>query len=278
MAVTLANRAYMTTATVGTGTVVLGPPPAGYQSFADAGISDGTRVRYVIEDGYSWEIGSGIYSTAGPSLTRTPSESSSGGAAISLTGNSVVYVTPSAADLQDRGLVLLQKSSQSSTRLFIYDFPSDMPYRRFRFSVTQLGSSSVYPLYIVLRYNGDDLPGATYETQYSISNTTTSTTSYTNGRVSTGFVDLAPSTYYVNSLDLDLYIPSNPLKFSMHGAGIGPLLFGSSTVYAMNIWAKCSTFTTSPFPSVTGFEFSTNSSTSISINYELYAYTGSDHE
>lgn len=278
MAVTLANRAYMTTATVGTGTVVLGSPPAGYQSFSDAGIADGAIVRYVIENGYSWEIGSGVYSAAGPSLTRTPSESSSGGAAISLTGNSIVYVTPSAADLQDRGLVLLQKYSRSSSRIFIYDFPSDMPYRRFRFSVTQLGSSSVYPLYMLLRYNGDDLPGATYETQYSVSNTTTSTTSYTNGRVSTAFVDLAPSTYYVNSLDLDLYMPSNPLKFSMHGSGIGPFIFGSSTVYAMNIWAKCSTFTTSPFPSVTGFEFRASSSTLVDINYELYAYTGSDHE
>ena len=54
-------------------------------------------VRYVIEDGVNWEIGSGTYSAG--TLTRTVSESSNADAAINLSGEAVVYVTAAAADI-----------------------------------------------------------------------------------------------------------------------------------------------------------------------------------
>jgi hypothetical protein len=97
--VKLVNRAKMTTPTIGTGNLTLGPAVDGFQSFAAAGVSSGDQVRYAIEDGDAWEIGFGTYSSAGPSLSRNPSESSAGGAAIALSGGAIVFITATAADI-----------------------------------------------------------------------------------------------------------------------------------------------------------------------------------
>ena len=97
--VTLVNRAKVATATTGTGTITLGSAESGYQSFADAGVSDGDVVRYVIEDGDDWEIGSGTYTASGTTLSRTVLESSNADAALNLTGSAVVYVTAAAEDI-----------------------------------------------------------------------------------------------------------------------------------------------------------------------------------
>jgi hypothetical protein len=97
--VRLVNRAKVTTATTGTGTITLGSAVAGYQTFAAAGVTDGQSVRYVIEDGSAWEIGTGTYTASGTTLSRTVSESSASGAAISLSGTAVVYVSVGAADI-----------------------------------------------------------------------------------------------------------------------------------------------------------------------------------
>jgi hypothetical protein len=97
--VTLVNRAYVSTATTGTGAVTLGAAKAGFQDFAASGVTNGDIVRYVITDGSSWEIGTGTYSSTGPTLTRTPSQSSNGGAAINLSGDASVFITAAAEDI-----------------------------------------------------------------------------------------------------------------------------------------------------------------------------------
>jgi hypothetical protein len=115
----LVNRAKMSTATTGTGTITLGSAVAGYQTFAAAGVVDTNVVRYVIEDGNNWEIGTGTYTSSGTTLSRTPSESSSGGAAITLSGTAVVYITAIAADIlqPDNNLSDLASASTARTNL-----------------------------------------------------------------------------------------------------------------------------------------------------------------
>lgn len=96
----LVNRAKMTTATTGTGTLTLGSAVDGYQTFANAGVANSNIVRYTIEDGSAWEIGLGTYSSTGTTLTRGTIESSTG-TAINLSGNATVFVTAAAGDLQE---------------------------------------------------------------------------------------------------------------------------------------------------------------------------------
>ncbi len=97
--ITLVNRAKMSTSTTGTGTITLGSAESGYQSFATAGVADGDTVRYTIEDGTAFEIGQGVYTATGTTLSRTVSESSNSGLAINLSGSATVFVTATARDI-----------------------------------------------------------------------------------------------------------------------------------------------------------------------------------
>ena len=91
--VKLVNRAKMSTSTTGTGTITLGTAETGYQSFADAGITDGDVITYVIEDGDNWEIGRSVYTSVGTTLSRGSLESNNGGSAISLSGDAKVFIS-----------------------------------------------------------------------------------------------------------------------------------------------------------------------------------------
>ena len=98
--VKLVNRAKMTTATTGTGTITLGSAVDGFQTFAAAGVANADVVRYVIEDGDAWEIGTGTYTASGTTLSRSPVESSIGGGAITLSGDATVFIGATAEDLE----------------------------------------------------------------------------------------------------------------------------------------------------------------------------------
>lgn len=119
----LVNRAKMTTATTGTGTITLGSAVASYQSFATAGVVNGDIVRYVIEDGLDWEIGVGTYTSSGTTLSRTLNESSTG-SLLNLSGTATVFVTAAALDILDNISVGTSVASTSGTAIDFTGIPS----------------------------------------------------------------------------------------------------------------------------------------------------------
>lgn len=113
MAIGLYNRVGVSCTSLGTGPATLGfPIPANtailqpkWQSFISAGVTDGSVVRYLIFSGDDWEYGHGTYNAG--VLTRAPDVSgstsgakSSTGTPISLNGNSQVFITAVAEDLE----------------------------------------------------------------------------------------------------------------------------------------------------------------------------------
>jgi hypothetical protein len=101
--VKLLNRASVTTATVGTGTITLGAAKEGFQTFAEAGANEGDVIVYAVEDNGAWEIGEGTYSSG--TLTRNVSYSSAGGSPISLSGAAEVFGTVRASDVGAAGVL-----------------------------------------------------------------------------------------------------------------------------------------------------------------------------
>ncbi len=87
------------TATTGTGTITLGAAVTSFLTMAQAGALDGRPYTYCIEDGAQREIGRGVYTASGTTLTRNVIKSTNSDAAINLSGNAQVFITVAAEDL-----------------------------------------------------------------------------------------------------------------------------------------------------------------------------------
>jgi hypothetical protein len=116
----LLNRARMSTATTGTGTITLGSAVAGYATFAEASAVDATVYSYCIEDGDDFEIGVGTYTSSGTTFSRdtvTVSKISgtAGTSKINLSGSAEIFITARADDLSFSGSL----SGTSTTSLTI---------------------------------------------------------------------------------------------------------------------------------------------------------------
>ncbi len=92
--------ARMTTPTTGTGTMTLGSNVTGFKSFAAAGVGNGQEVFYGIRDGAHSEIGYGIYTSSGTTLTRNVIKSTNSDNPINLSGTAEVFIGPFAAVLK----------------------------------------------------------------------------------------------------------------------------------------------------------------------------------
>jgi hypothetical protein len=98
----LFNLARVTTSTTGTGTLTLGAAVLSFLTFAQAGVSDGSKVTYVIEDANGGrEVGKGTYTASGTTLSRDTVYRSTGAsntAKISCSGSCQVFITAAAED------------------------------------------------------------------------------------------------------------------------------------------------------------------------------------
>lgn len=95
MALVLKDRVKETTTTTGTGTLTLAGAATGFQSFSVIG--DGNTTYYCVVDSSAgaWEVGVGIYTSSGTTLSRTTIlESSNSGSAVNFgSGSKDVFVT-----------------------------------------------------------------------------------------------------------------------------------------------------------------------------------------
>jgi len=94
----LYNLVRVNTITSGSGTIILGDAVTGFLNFITAGVVDGDTVSYGIKDGDSHEVGRGVYSASGSSLTRSLLNSTTG-SLLNLSGAAEIYITVLAEDI-----------------------------------------------------------------------------------------------------------------------------------------------------------------------------------
>lgn len=94
MALYSAIRVKVSTATTGTSNFVVGSAvSSAFQSFADAGVTDGSEVDYVAYTSTQWEAGTGTYTSGTTTLSRDTIDDSSTGAKVNFSSAPTIAIT-----------------------------------------------------------------------------------------------------------------------------------------------------------------------------------------
>jgi hypothetical protein len=116
MALVVKDRVKSSTTTTGTGTITLGAAAAGFQAFSVIG--DGNTTYYTIVDATNgaWEVGIGIYTSSGTTLSRdTVLESSNSGSLVNFAaGSKDVFVAYPAERAVIGGMGYIENSATIS--------------------------------------------------------------------------------------------------------------------------------------------------------------------
>jgi hypothetical protein len=174
----LLNNAKAFTATTGTGTVTLGEAVSPYLTWATAGAVDGLTYSYRIDDANgAWEIGTGIYTASGTTLSRALVQSSTT-SLLSLSGYAVVTCVPIALSSPLLFQEVITSGSQSSVTF------SSIPAigRDIEFRIRGRGTVAATVVDLYAQYNGDT--GSNYVTEFI--DAVNTSTGAANGGAETG--------------------------------------------------------------------------------------------
>lgn len=139
----LLNRAKANTTTTGTGAATPGTAVTPFRTWASSGAVSGNRYRYLIEDGFNWEVGSGIYN--GTTITRPgpgvdPSFDSSSGSLLNLSGSATIACV---ANTNSFGEELLSNQVVSSVSSLVFDSTVINTFKAFKLRFCEaVGSAS----------------------------------------------------------------------------------------------------------------------------------------
>jgi hypothetical protein len=116
MALVVKDRVKSSTTTTGTGTITLGAAAAGFQAFSVIG--DGNTTYYTIVDATNgtWEVGIGVYTASGTTLSRdTVLDSSNSGSLVNFAaGSKDVFVAYPAERAVIGGMGYIENSATIS--------------------------------------------------------------------------------------------------------------------------------------------------------------------
>lgn len=128
MALVVKDRVKQFSTTTGTGTITLGSTPTGFQPFSSIG--DGSTTYYAIVDNNNgdWEVGLGIYTASGTTLSRdTVLESSNAGSLVNFSSDTKeVFVTyPAEKAVYGQANDTIQASTLGTDADPAYSFAAD---------------------------------------------------------------------------------------------------------------------------------------------------------